>query len=316
MGHVRSITADEMQAVGELLNGIFRRDNNARDQDVLSDFPLVFAPENHRNCRVIEFDGRVVSHAALFPCEFVLPGRQLKMAVIILVATCAEHRKQGYAARLMQDLQRTMHKEAYDLGILWTGFPDFYRKLGWEVVTPRGWFSDDLRSRLPLLDRLTSDSEHPANIERFDESRHLVGVIKLHDAEPIRTHRSGREYAALLALPKIRVWVSQRDNQVSAYVVIGQAMNKHGVIEYGGPTDDVLVLIGHGLHTQSLDRQLPLYIYHPHSDLAHRFEEAGEPLHALECSKGRGCEMLYIVQPNDLSPESLEELFVWGLDYT
>ena len=316
MGQVRSITAEDMPAVDELLNGIFRRDNNVLDQDVLSDFPLVFAPGNYHNCRVIEFDGRVASHAAIFSCEFVLRDRRLKMALIVLVATRAEHRKQGYAARLMRDLHRTMHNEAYDLGILWTGVPDFYRKLGWEAVTPRGWFSDDLRSRPGLLDGLTSDSEPPVSIEPFDERRHLAGVIKLHEAEPIRTCRSRQEYAALLALPKIRVWVSRRHNQVSAYVVFGQAINKQGVIEYGGPADDVLLLIAHGVRTHSLDRELPLLICHLRSDLAQRFEEAGEPLHALECSMGRGCEMLYIVQPNDLPLKSLGELFVWGLDYT
>ena len=315
MGQIRSVTSDDMAGLAELLDGVFRRAASVHDQDVLSDFPLVFAPENYRNCRVIELDRGFISHAAIFPCEFVLRERRIKMAVIVMVATHPDHRRRGYAAQLMRDLQQMMHEEDYDLGILWTGVPDFYRKLDWEVFTPRGWFSDDLRSQGPLLDRLASACDPPAGIESFDETRHLAGVIELHEAEPVRTHRSRSEYAALLALPKIRVWISQRDSQVSAYVVIGQAVNKFGVIEYGGPADDVLFLIAHALRTQSLDRELPLLINHTRSDLAERFEEAGQPLHALESSRGRGCEMLYIVRPDDLPRESLEELFVWGLDY-
>ena len=314
MHQVRSISSRDITALGRLLNDIFRAGDDARDQDVLSDFPLVFTPENYGNCRVLERDGRIVSHAAIFPCRFVLRKARLKMAVIVLVATSVEHRRCGYAARLMLDLRRTLHDETYDLGILWTGIADFYRKLGWQVVTPRGWFTDDLRTRPGLLERLASDSEPPTSIERYEEKRHLSGVMRLHEAEAVRTRRSPHEYAALLALPRIRVWVARRGKAFSSYVVIGQA--KHGVIEYGGPADDVLHLIRHALQAGSMDRELPLLINHLRPDLRQRFEKAGEPLHPLEASMGRGCEMIYIVDPENLPLTSLKDLFIWGLDYT
>ncbi len=316
MHQIRSVTRRDITALGRLLNDIFRGGDDAPKQDVLSDFPLVFAPENYRNCRVLERDGRIVSHAAIFPCRFVLRDVRFKMAVIVLVATSVEHQRCGYAARLMLDLQRTLHEEAYDLGILWTGIDDFYRKLGWQVVTPRGWFTDDLRTRSGLLERLASDSEPPTSIERYEGRLHLPGVMRLHDAEDVRTRRSPCEYAALLTLPRIRVWVARRGKSVSAYVVIGQAVNKHGVIEYGGPADDVLHLIRHALRAGSMDRELPLLINHLRRDLRQRFEKAGEPLHPLEASMGRGCEMLYIVDPENLPLSSLRDVFIWGLDYT
>lgn len=316
MEQLRCITSDDMEDLAELLDGIFRLEARVYDQNVLADFPLVFVPENYLNCRVIELGGRLVSHAAIFPCKVVLRDRHLRMAVVVLVATHPKHRGKGHAARLMLDLQQMMDDEGYDLGILWTSVPDFYRKLGWEVFKPRGWFTDDLRAQRPLLDRLVSNCEPLENIEHFQHKRHLTGVIGLHEVEPIRTHRSLNEYAALLSLPKTLVLVSKRDNQVTAYAVIAQAVNKQGVTEYGGPADDVLLLIAHALHTQSLDRELPLLVHHPRVDLARRLQEAGLLLHPLECSKGNGCEMLYIVHPDDLPWQSLTELFVWGLDYT
>ena len=316
MEKLRCIQANDIVSLAELLNDIFRRQNNVFDQEILADFPLVFVPENYCNCRVIEVDGELVSHAAIFPCQFSLKELNLKMAVVVLVATDKEFRKRGYAARLMQDLQRTMKEEAYDLGILWTGYPSFYRKLGWEVFTPEGWFTKDLRFKVPLLEQLTSKSEHPERIERFDLDRHLAGVVKLHENESVRTQRSWSEYATLLTLPKTTVWVSKRDHQVSAYVVVGQAINKQGIIEFGGSVDDVLSLIKYSLHAQSLDRELPLIINHLRGDLFQRFKEVGEPLYKLESSKGLGCEMVYIVQPNNLFPKSLDKLFIWGLDYT
>ena len=42
-----------MDALADLLDGIFRLDARVYDQNVLADLPLVFAPENYPNCRVI-----------------------------------------------------------------------------------------------------------------------------------------------------------------------------------------------------------------------------------------------------------------------
>lgn len=316
MSEPRIVTADDLDSLDELLNGIFRCEKNIFDQNVLTDFPLVFVPENFGNCRVVEVDQQIVSHAAIFRCEMIIKDVVLKTAVIILVATDPRHRKQGHAARLMQDLQRTMHEESYDLGVLWTGVPDFYRKLGWEVVTPRGWMIQDLRSNADLANRLAPPTEPTAKIARYDSARHQAGIQELHDREPIRTRRSAEEYGALLSLPKMTVWVLERADEVAAYAVVGQAVNKFGVIEYGGAADNVLTLVAHALENQDLTRELPLLMYHTQRDLAQHVLAAGVPLEPLECSKGPGIEMLYRVNPDRLSLDALTDLFCWGLDFT
>ena len=51
----------------------------------------------------------------------------------------------------MRELQTRIDEGDYDLGVLWTAVPDFYRPLGWEAVRPSGALLDDLRGRAELL---------------------------------------------------------------------------------------------------------------------------------------------------------------------
>ena len=68
-------------------------------------------------------------------------------------------------------------------------------------------------------------------ISRYNEAQHLDGIIALHEREPVRFARSLDDAAALLALPKMNVWVTTHDAEVVAYLVEGDAVNKRGIIE-------------------------------------------------------------------------------------
>lgn len=313
MPRPRAMTVRDRQVIYDLLNTIFRHDKHVHDQDVVSDFPLVFADANERNCRVIECDGRAVSHAALFPCELVVRDEPLKTGLIVLVATAAAYRRRGFAADLMRDLQRSMHEEGYDLGILWTGVPAFYRQLGWQTVVPQGWFVPDLRREVSVLNRFRQ-SDSDVSIERYESRKHLPGIMQLHDREAIRVARSRNDYEVLFRLPKMHVDVMRRSGSVVAYAVIGQAHNKRGLMEYGGAAEDVLAIAAHAVATHPLKKELPLLIHHPYDELARRWIAAGGTTEPLECSKGRGCEMIYPVQPGRLASGVQEQILIWGLD--
>ena len=60
---IRAITRADLPAVAQLLNDIFRHQHGVFDQDVVTDFPLVFIEPNFGNCRVIEVD--------IFPGRFL-----------------------------------------------------------------------------------------------------------------------------------------------------------------------------------------------------------------------------------------------------
>ncbi len=247
------LSASTTRDCKHLLDLVFRRSRGVRDQHIFTDFPLVFAPSNRRNCRVIIEDGKVVSHAALWERELVVEDARLKVGEIVVVATHPDYRLRGYAAKLMRDLQTTMHDENYDMGILWTGVPDFYRKLGFQAVTPRGWIVEMASVQTPNAE---------GDISRYDEARHLDGIIALHEREPVRFVRSRDDAAALLALPKMNVWVTIHDEEVAAYLVEGDAVNKRGIIEYGGDKDGILALIAHVKNRQPPAANTCLIAYH------------------------------------------------------
>src|SRR5688500_15147386 len=99
MPTLRPTREEDLPAPGELLDGIFRRPRGVTDQSMLTDFPLVFAPPNWRNCRVVFEDGRLVAHAGLWPRELVVDGRRLTVGVLVSVATNPDSRQRGYAAQ-------------------------------------------------------------------------------------------------------------------------------------------------------------------------------------------------------------------------
>lgn len=312
MAELMKTGAGDLPQLAKLLNDVFRTGNGIFDQEVVSDFPLFFAPENLHNSRIIVEDNRILSHAGIWPCEIILGDTHLKLGMIVLVATHPDARLQGHAARLMRELQKILHEEDYDLGILWTGVPDFYQQLGWQVVVPRGGMTEDLRA-IPAY--LTRYAEPPAgtNITAYQEHRHLDGIIRLHDAEPFRITRSRDQYATLLKLPKIEVTVLERHGQVEAYLVAAQAVNKTGLIEYGGPPQAILTLAHHYGSSHQCQRPLPLLVFHSQGPLAEKIEVMLTP---LECSKGRGCEMIYVARPERVTDDVRSNLFIWGLDFT
>ena len=313
---LREMTADDRDQVGALLNDIFRTQSGVFDQDVFTDFPLAFTTDNYRNCRVVTVAGRVVSHAAVFPCELVIDDRRYKTGIIVLVATELAHRRRGHAARLMRDLQRTMTEEGYDLGALWTGVPGFYEQLGWETVVTQGLMIEDLLSQRLTEFEPALGAAAESRVAAYAEYEHLDGIMRLHELEPIRVHRSRQEYAVLLQLPKVCTWVLLRDDTVAAYVVIGQAINKNGVIEYGGSCGDIAWLTVQVVRENHFEQPLQMLFFQPYLKLADLFRNSGAAIRPLESSKGRGVEMVYVVGENEVPHNVRERLFFWGPDST
>ena len=298
-----------MAELGELLDDVFRRSKGVTDQSQLTDFPLVFAPSNYHNSRVIVEDGRIVSHSALWQRELIVDGERLKAGVIVSVATHPHYRLRGHAAALMRDLQSTLRTQAYDLAMLWTSVPDFYRKLGWETVVPRGSIVTVNSRSVP------APIEGPYEFARFDPARHLDDVITLHELEPVRFARSRDEALKLLTLPKVDVWVATRDAHVVAFLVDAQAINKRGLIEYGGESDGIAALVGYVLKSHPATSDVQWMLYPTRPDLVRWADSINLPSRPLKSSKGFADEMILPVRPASISARVREQLFVWGLDW-
>ena len=194
------------------------------------------------------------------------------------------------------------------MGLLWTGVPDFYRKLNWEPVERRG--------TTIALEPARLAQERPADvtIARFDP-QHATAVYEMHERESIRFLRSPQESRTLLDLPKIDTWVATRAGQVVGYLVHATGCNKRGLIEYGGELDAIVTLACHVARRQRASTELPLLAYHVRPDLIDWAEKLGLPLAPLHSSKGFGHEMILRVRPDRVSTHHCAQLFAWGLDH-
>jgi len=305
MPTLRSITESDLPELGELLDDVFRRNRGITDQNMLADFPLVFDPSNYSNCHVIVEDGRIVSHAAHWERALVVGEARLKVGVVVAVSTDPDYRQRGHAAALMRSLQESIHQEGYDLGLLWTGVPDFYRKLGWETVSPEGWLFDMGSAQL---------RETGCDAVRFIDGQYLDDIIALYKQEPVRFTRTRDESVALLSLPKIDIWTAVDNGSARAYLVYGGGVNKPGIIEYGGDATGIVGLLSHVLETEPQSRNRPFLAFHARPDIIEQLTASGARKHPLESSKGHGSEMIYVINPASVTSDVRERLFTWGLD--
>lgn len=311
MTNPRPVRPDELNELGQLLDSVFRIPRGVTDQHMLTDFPLLFQPDNLRNCRVIVEDGRIVSHAGLWPRELLIGETLLKVGILVAVATHPDYRRRGQAAALVKSLQQTLHDDGYDLGILWTGVPDFYRKIGWEIVQPQGHVVE-----LSAGDELPIAECDELELIPYAERRHLSQLMALHEAEPVRMLRTRDEFASLLELPKVTTCVAEADGSAVAYLVSNGAVNKPGWIESGGSREGIVGLLRQSLKADSPFESRRWIISSTRGDLADWARTVGLTVQRLKSCKGmpKANEMILNCRPERVKQALLDELFVWGLD--
>jgi GNAT superfamily N-acetyltransferase len=210
------------------------------EQTLLTDYPLVYDVANLRNVRVLRVSGELASVVPVLPREAVLAGRRIRIGIISPTATAPAHRHRGHASRCLASAIVAMADADCALSVLWTmveTFP-FYEHAGYHPVAFQG--------DAVTLDGGDADA-FPADpaiaIETLDptDDATLDAIRRFHDAdgggEGIR--RDARETGALFALPRMRTLVARRGGAVAGYLLVGEAINKPGLIEAGG--DEVAI---------------------------------------------------------------------------
>ena len=230
-----------------LVNSIFRA---GADQHIATDYPLIFREPRLDLHRVLSVDGRIVAHVPVAPREVVNGGDRFTIGIIGPTVTHPDHRRRGYATLCLRDATRVQEERGWPVAVLWTAeatFP-FYWNSGWEAVGSQGFVYALGRGDRDLFSRGSHD------VVPFDpaEQSHLDLVVRAHDAEPRRIVRSADDYLALLTLPKVSTSLALEGGEPVAYLVVGEGLNKPGLIEGGGDPAGLETLVG-----LSLDRLEP-----------------------------------------------------------
>jgi len=203
-------------------------DHQLRDRagfSIQDEYPAVFGEFPGGESLFIEREGRVVSHVAYVARDYHHPEYRLKVGLIGSVATAAEWREHGLASQLVRATLAEVKAKGCALALLWSDAPEFYVGFGFE----RAGRERDFRfSPQAMLD--SSVTALP-----FDPGRHGHWVWRLYLKHAGRLDRSLEEQKRLFRVPKARVFVTEKNGEVTSYIVIHKGADfANYVHEWGG----------------------------------------------------------------------------------
>lgn len=120
----------ELPALRALLNEVFITERGATG-DLFDYAPLLYAEANVEQLRVVRRGRELVGHAGILERPISWRGRTLRAGLIGGVCARQELRGLGIGTLAMEDAAAHMGALGLDCGVLWTGSPGFYERLGW-----------------------------------------------------------------------------------------------------------------------------------------------------------------------------------------
>ena len=286
----RACREAEFEEVIALINQVFRAGTN---QDIRTDYPLVFNHSKMERMRILKVDGKVVAHVPVWLREAVVGNDRLRIGIICPTVTHPDYRRRGYATLCLWDCIRIMEEANCPVSVLWTleaTFP-FYQQSGWEAVESQGWLYQLCPEEHALFESSAFDvvQYDPSNADLFN------AMMTFHDAEPHRIARSNEEYRALFSLPQTTTFLAMNDEEVAAYLMFGEGVNKPGLIEGGGDIVGLETLVKHILLERNADSEIQVLLPLVPSTLGQLIEEkkpgSGRP---IEEAKGVGYQMMRV----------------------
>ena len=234
----RACREREFEEVLSLVNRVFRQGS---DQDIRTDYPLVFDRSRVEYMRILKSDGKVVAHVPVAPREVIVGDDRFKVGIISPTATHPDYRRLGYATRCLRDCIRIMEEQECVVSVLWTleaTFP-FYQHSGWEAVGSQGWVYQLQAQERDLF------KAREFNVIRYDptSAQHLDAIMGTHDAEPYRIARAPSDYRALFSLPKTSTYLAVKEQGLVSYLMVGEGVNKPGLVEGGGDPEGLEALV-------------------------------------------------------------------------
>lgn len=121
---------NELPALRALLNEVFITEREAVG-DLFEHAPLLYAEANVENLRVVRRGREIVGHAGILERPIRWRGQTLRAGLIGGVCARRELRGMGIGTLAIEDAAAHMRALGLDFGVLWTGSPGFYERLGW-----------------------------------------------------------------------------------------------------------------------------------------------------------------------------------------
>ena len=249
----RPCRPDELAQVIGLVDAAMRQGS---DQTLLTDYPLVYAPDNLPNVHVVAVDGRLVATAPVLPRRIRGPGYEYMAGIISPTATDPDYQHRGFGTACVRACIARMEEAGAAISVLWTQvatFP-FYELNGYQAV----------RADLELVSvagtdalRFRDGGERMTNLD-VEDAAALGAVRALHEADGPGVARRPQDWPRLLSLPKMRTRLALREGVVVAYLVDSRATNKPGFVEGGGDPAALETLVHRALRDRQPGERVPI----------------------------------------------------------
>ena len=207
--------------------------NETRKSEVVSieeEYPSVFKSVPGGESLYIEDRGEIVAHVAFLEREFQHPLARMKVGLIGSVATHASYRGKGLATSLLRQASLELKRKGCLLAVLWSDQPEFYTPLGFQ----RAGREQDLK----FTSKQQIDTGEIIRAFDFDKDAHLIW--RLYQKQSCRLDRSLEEQKKLLRIPKVKVFVTEKEGGISSYIVINKGGDFLNFIhEWGGELSEV-----------------------------------------------------------------------------
>lgn len=153
-------------------------------------------------------DGRIVSHASLWPRRLMgKNGEELRVGLIGNVATHSSFRKRGLMTRLLEHLSQKADEQGLAALILWSDLTALYGRIGYVPMAKEVRY---FVHRPQLIEALSSTAiERGRALERLtlEDLTHddLDDVLSLRPSVPFTLSRSVAEMRQLLTIPNLHI---------------------------------------------------------------------------------------------------------------
>jgi predicted N-acetyltransferase YhbS len=200
------------------------------------EYPSLFGEYPGGQSFVIRTERGIVAHAGFVVREYTHPTFRLKMGLIGSVVTHRDYRGMGYGVAVLREVIAELKRQGCVLAVLWSETPEFYQPLGFA----RAGREVDLRFEK------NSVPENTGTVREFDFNHDVSQVWRLYHKHHAKLDRSLEEQKALCRIPQVRIFVTDKDNALSSYIVINKGADFEDYVhEWGGDIYEVQRNIAH-----------------------------------------------------------------------
>lgn len=223
---VRPCRAEEFAQLISLLDEEFVF-GKGRTLSLRQRFPAVYCHGNLHNLWVCLAGSEIISALVIRQFDWVAGNEKFRGAMFGGVYTHPAYRKKGWASRLLETATSHLRSSGIDFGVLWTGQPAFYARLGW-VLSDNSvlgeWVKTELSAGVGVMPLVSN--EQGRSLESAGQE------VDFHQLENIRHRYLSQCVARIpenychLPLPAVNVNALITENQHGvAYALLGSAVD-------------------------------------------------------------------------------------------